>query len=110
MASALAVVVERRTEAQKGDIQTYFQSLDGELQKRTMALAEARKPLAEDPKLVELKQTLAKFEAPLPLDPLLERMKRDAELSKQQLSNQRLTGAQDIGWALINSPAFLFNR
>jgi len=43
-----------------------------------------------DPKWVQLNQTVAAV----------------AELQK----NSRLTGAQDLAWALINSPAFLFNR
>ena len=30
--------------------------------------------------------------------------------SKTQMANVRLTGAQDLVWALVNTPAFLFNR
>jgi hypothetical protein len=40
----------------------------------------------------------------------LERLKVDAEQSEKQLQAERLTAAEDLTWALINSPAFLFNR
>jgi hypothetical protein len=31
-------------------------------------------------------------------------------MSTKQVANKRLTGAQDLAWAIINNPAFLFNR
>jgi hypothetical protein len=37
-------------------------------------------------------------------------MRVDVALSAKQLDSRRLTAAQDLAWALINSPAFLFNR
>jgi hypothetical protein len=34
----------------------------------------------------------------------------DAQASTRQTENTRLTVVQDLTWALINSPGFLFNH
>jgi len=44
------------------------------------------------------------------LDTLWLRMRDAVQSAAAQQKNVRLTGAQDLAWALINSPAFLFNR
>jgi hypothetical protein len=79
-------------------------------QAASAALAAAEKPLAEDPGITQRKAALAKAREPLPPDLPLEQLKRDLALCEAQLGNPRLTAAQDLAWALINSSAFLFNR
>jgi hypothetical protein len=49
-------------------------------------------------------------EKPVPLDFALSQLRADADQSTKQAADARLTAAQDLAWALINSPAFLFNR
>ncbi len=102
--------VEERTEEQKATLLKFFNDRDEDLQKKQKALVVAKKPLPEDPKIVALRGDLEDRKLPSPEDPKLARLKRAVSLSDQQLKNSRLTTAQDLSWALINSPAFLFNR
>lgn len=43
-------------------------------------------------------------------DPLYRQMLATTQRAAEQAKNPRLTGIQDVAWALINNPAFLFNR
>ncbi|HUR39462.1 MAG TPA: hypothetical protein VM222_08205, partial [Planctomycetota bacterium] len=94
----------------KAALLAYHKAVDPELQKRTQAVAEAKKPLPVDPRLTELQTSLKMVEKPVPLDVALAQLRADAEQSTKQVTEARLTAAQDLAWALINSPAFLFNR
>ncbi len=70
----------------------------------------AKQPLTPDPKHTGLQQTLATAKEPIRLDPILVQLREDIEASKRQVANKRLTVVQDLAWALVNNPAFLFNR
>jgi hypothetical protein len=106
----IATPAESRTDEQRAALLAHVQGLDADLKAKRDALVEAEKPRPEDPKLVELRTRLAEASKPLPKDPQLARYERAVELSRVQLEKSRLTTAQDLAWALINSPAFLFNR
>ena len=106
----LALAPDKRNDKQKKTLRDYFRGQDGKLKKLQTALANAKKPRPIDPKLKALQEALTRVEKPLPEDPQLRAYKRAVGLSTKQLSNKRLYGAQDIAWALINNPAFLFNH
>ena len=99
-----------RTPGQAARMLEYHRTQDPELRRRGQALATASRPLPEDEKVKELKSALAAASKPISTDPALVQLRLDVEASRRQMANKRLTTAQDIAWALINTPAFLFNR
>jgi WD40 repeat protein len=87
-----------------------FQKSDPRFAELSAAIAAAEKPLPIDAEIVALREKLERVSQPIPPDSMLVRLSADVEASARQLENQRLTAAQDLAWALINSPSFLFNR
>jgi len=99
-----------RTPAQATAILDFYRHTDTEFWKRKQAVADVSQPLSADPKLTELKTALTNAEMPVRLDPYLVQLREDAKASGRQSENKRLTVVQDLTWALINSPGFLFNH
>ena len=44
------------------------------------------------------------------LDGDYQALQQSVQRSAEMIKNRRLLGVQDLAWALINNPAFLFNR
>jgi len=106
----LALATDKRNDKHKADLTKYFRDNDASLKALDGRLANAKKPLPIDPELTKLRNHLTAMEKVPRADPLHDHLRYDLELSTKQRSQRRLTGAQDLAWALINTPAFLFNR
>ena len=77
---------------------------------KRQAVAAANAPLSVDPGVTKLKELLAFVSKPVPEDARVIRLRSDVKFSTKQQQDKRLTMAQDVTWALINNPAFLFNH
>ena len=110
----IAEVVEKdaasRSEVDRGLLISRFAEADAEYQQRLWAAKGPFPAIPADKKMEELKKALEYAKIPIEEDPRLVRFRRDVEMSAGQLKNLRLTAAQDLTWALINNPAFLFNH
>ena len=106
----LAIAPEKWNGKQKKTLLDYFKGQDSQLKKLQTTLANAKKPRPLDPKLKSLQDAIARASKPLLEDPQLTAYKRAVDFSTKQQGDKRLYGAQDIAWALINTPSFLFNR
>ncbi len=108
--SQLAQPVEQRAKDTESALRDSFRKSDSRFAELEQASQEASKPLEIDSSIVALREKLERVSQPIPADATLERLQADVAMSQSQLANRRLTAAQDLAWALINSPAFLFNR
>ncbi len=106
----LEVVPELRTQAQRDLLANYFKAVDPEWRKRVDAINLSKAGPPADPMLAKLRDQITEANKPVPVDPRLAQLRKDVEMSVRQSATRRLTAAQDIAWALINSPAFLFNH
>jgi hypothetical protein len=110
IADILKVPAAERTPEQAAALTAYYRAADTALVKKQHAVVTAERPLPEDPKLKSLKAALVAAELPVPLDAKLAQLRADTAMSEMQLENRRLAATQDLAWALINTPAFLFNH
>ena len=108
--AVLSVVPELRSQAQRDTLLAHYKAVDPELRKRVDAINLSKASLPVDPKLEKLKSQVVEAGKPVPLDPKLAQLRQDVEMSIKQATARRLTAAQDVAWALINSPSFLFNH
>ncbi len=99
-----------RTKEQAEVLAAYQRGQEKDFITKQQTLFTARQPLPVDPKLVGLRDSVTKASEPIQIDSKLVQFRLDAIASAKQLENKRLTGAQDLAWALINNPAFLFNH
>ena len=109
-AKVKAIAKEQRTPQQKLVFSQYLRRVDNQLRGLADAVNRAKAPIPKDKQLVQLQAQLVLAKKPIPEDPRLQLLRRSLEYSTKQLANKRLTIAQDLTWALINSPEFLFNH
>ena len=99
-----------RTPENLKELFAYLKSNDAQWKKLSDTLAAAHAPVPADEPLVALQKKIETLKVATVDHPQLVQLRSDFQSSRTQLSQRRLTLAQDLTWALINSPAFLFNR
>jgi hypothetical protein len=104
------VAKNNRNEAEAKQITDYLLASDKEVAGKRNALAEANRPVPPDEMLTQLEARVKTLDRPTVDDPALVQLRQDAQQSASQIQNIRVTAAEDLTWALVNSPAFLFNH
>lgn len=100
----------QRSVEQQAALAAFFQGRDKDRHLLAYKLFAEKKPLAPDAKLLALEAAVKTAKLPIKEDPKLLEIRDNMAHSTQQAANRRLTAAQDLAWALVNSPSFLFNR
>lgn len=106
----IALEENQRTAEQQAALREHYVQHDAAHIEAQARLEGAKVPVPPDARQQQLEQRVTLLKAPLPIDSRLVRMRRAVELSQSQLQSRRLVAAQDVAWALINSPEFLYNH
>lgn len=107
----IGVPAAQRNHEHRELLDRYQQATDVRLLQLTREWEQQAVPLPPDATQTTLETQLRELrERALTGDPILTRLQDDLAASTRQVENQRLTAAQDLVWALINTPSFLFNR
>ena len=110
IATAAATPSEHRSEMATNLLDRYVMATSPEIKAASDAVASAKQPVPPDAELTALNSRKDQLAQPIPDDPVVVQLRQDAQQSAQQLENIRLTAAEDLAWALVNTPAFLFNH
>ncbi|MHB0956334.1 MAG: DUF1549 domain-containing protein [Pirellulaceae bacterium] len=109
LAAVWTTAADQRTAADQNRVLEYFRRSEPDYLKLQADLATAQQPVPVDPGLASRQARVQQLQKPIPDEPVLVQLRADLQQSAEQFANKRLTAAQDLTWALINSPAFLFN-
>jgi len=101
---------DRWTDAERNRFEAHIATTDPQWIAAMQVIATANQPVPPDQELIRLAARVTQLEQPTADDPAIIQLREDAKRSAQQLLQVRLTAAEDLTWALINSPAFLFNH
>jgi hypothetical protein len=110
LAAAAITPAQQRTEPQTKLLTEYVTANDVGMKAARAAVAEASKPVPADEQLTALQAQQKRLQVVTPIDADLVKLRENVKRSQTQREHYRLTAAEDLVWALINSPAFLFNH
>ncbi len=110
LAAILATPKASRSDESSKVLSDYLTATDPSVREANEALGVANQAVPPDEGLVALEQRKKALSVPTADDPKLVRLRDDVKQSSIQMDHIRLTAAEDLTWALINSPAFLFNH
>lgn len=110
VATVLQVAPTVRSKEQQALLTSFFQSRDKDRHGLVFAALNEKKPLPADAQLLAFEAALKTASEPIREDSKLTELRQNMDYSTRQSADRRLTAAQDLTWALVNSPSFLFNR
>ena len=110
IAELLGIPSDKRSQQQQTELATYHREHDEALRQLQKAVGRVEQPLPPNPQLAMFEQRIKELSQALPVDSQVLKFQNKVALSRRQRDAKRITAAQDLAWALINNPAFLYNH